>query len=102
MKSQLGANGVKQDISSTGKSRNPGGNTDAALTGRRRTDGHTPHLALHTQQNCRVWRCRQQGHARMQTVVGEERSQRGGKMSGVIVTEFCHRKESGPMLGRDM
>ena len=50
MKSQLGANGVKRDISSTGKSRNPGGNTDAALTGRRRTDGHAPHLALHTQE----------------------------------------------------
>ena len=57
MRSQLEANGVKQDISSTGKSRNPGGNTDVALTGRRRTDGHAPHLALHTQHtevNARV------------------------------------------------
>ena len=33
----------------------------------------------------------------MKTVVGEERSQSRGRMSGIIVTEFCHGEESGPI-----
>ena len=39
----------------------------------------------------------QQGHARMKSVVGEERSQSCGRMTGIIVTELCHGEESGPI-----
>ena len=47
--------------------------------------------------NCRVWRCRQQGHARVKPVVREERGQSRGRMSGIIVAKFCHGKECGPI-----
>ena len=30
-------------------------------------------------------------------VVGEEWSQRGGRMSGVVRIEFCHGEEGGPI-----
>ena len=39
----------------------------------------------------------EQGHAGMETVVGEERGQRGGRMLGIVIAEFCHVEKASPV-----
>ena len=43
------------------------------------------------------WGRREQGHPRVEPVVGEKWCKSGGRMLGVIVAEFCHGKEAGPV-----
>ena len=39
----------------------------------------------------------EQGHAGMEAIVGEERGQGCGRMSRVVVAEFCHVEEACPI-----
>ena len=39
----------------------------------------------------------EQRHPRVEPVVGEKRAQSGGRMLRIVIAEFCHGEEAGPV-----
>ena len=39
----------------------------------------------------------EQGHAGVEPIIGEERSQSSGRMARIVVAEFCHVEEACPI-----